>query len=30
MAEIADAVICVWDDVSRGTKNMIDQAREIT
>lgn len=26
MAEYADALVAVWDGVSRGTKNMIDQA----
>lgn len=28
MAEYADALIAVWDDQSRGTKNMIDLARQ--
>ena len=28
MAESADALIAFWDGQSRGTKNMIDQARE--
>lgn len=26
MADVADAVVCFWDGVSRGTKNMIDEA----
>lgn len=29
MAEIADALIAVWDGKSRGTKNMIETAREL-
>ena len=28
MASVADALIASWDGQSRGTKNMIDQARE--
>ena len=28
MASVADALIAFWDGQSRGTKNMIDQARE--
>ena len=28
MAESADALIAFWDGQSRGTKNMIDQARQ--
>lgn len=28
MAEHADALIAVWDGVSRGTKNMIQEARK--
>ena len=28
MAENADALIAYWDGESRGTKNMIDQARK--
>lgn len=28
MAEVADAVICFWDGVSKGTKHMIDIAKE--
>lgn len=28
MAEYADALIAVWDGKSRGTKNMIDEARK--
>lgn len=28
MANYADALIAVWDGKSRGTKNMIDQAKE--
>lgn len=28
MAEFGDALIAIWDGKSRGTKNMIDQARE--
>ena len=27
MAEYADAVICIWDNHSTGTENMIKQAR---
>ena len=27
MAEVSDALIAFWDGVSRGTKNMIDEAR---
>lgn len=29
MAENADALIAIWDGVSRGTKNMIDVARKL-
>lgn len=29
MAEIADFVICFWDGESRGTKSMIDYAKQI-
>jgi len=28
MAEVADAVLCFWDGVSKGTKHMIDIAKE--
>lgn len=28
MAEVADAVLCVWDGVSPGTKDMMNQARK--
>jgi len=28
MAEYADALIAVWDGVSRGTRNMIQEARK--
>ena len=28
MAEYADALLAYWDGQSRGTKNMIDEARE--
>ena len=28
MAEVADAVICFWDGTSKGTKHMIDIAKE--
>ena len=28
MADNADALIAYWDGVSRGTKNMIDEARK--
>ena len=28
MADYADALIAVWDGVSRGTKNMIQEARK--
>ena len=28
MAEYADALICFWDGVSRGTKHMIDLAKK--
>lgn len=28
MAEYADALIAVWDGVSRGTKNMINEAKK--
>lgn len=28
MGEVADAVICFWDGVSKGTKHMIDIAKE--
>lgn len=28
MAEIADCVICFWDEKSKGTKSMIDYARK--
>lgn len=29
MAEYADALIAVWDGKSRGTKHMIDKAKEL-
>jgi len=29
MAEYADALVAVWDGKSRGTKNMIDTARNL-
>lgn len=28
MADNADALIAYWDGISRGTKNMIDEARK--
>ena len=28
MAEYADAVVCFWDGVSRGTANMVNLAKE--
>ena len=28
MAEVSDYVICFWDEKSRGTKSMLDFARE--
>ena len=28
MADFADAVLCVWDGVSSGTKDMMNQARK--
>lgn len=28
MGEVADAVICFWDGTSKGTKHMIDIAKE--
>ena len=28
MADFADAVLCVWDDKSPGTKDMMNQARK--
>jgi len=28
MAEVADAVLCVWDGKSSGTKDMMNQARK--
>jgi hypothetical protein len=29
MAKYADALIAVWDGKSRGTKNMIDEAKKL-
>jgi hypothetical protein len=28
MAKYSDAVVCFWDGVSKGTKHMIDLARQ--
>ena len=28
MAKICDCVICFWDEESKGTKSMIDQAKK--